>query len=446
MAIDFDLIENDTKKRKPRTVKGRKISPWENVVTDKQTDNKLQTNSDKVTTKVTSKVTTENPSKNQFLSKEKGDKVTTKVTSKVATNTTPQHKSNDKVTTKFKSDVKSSDKVTSQPTTEVATKVTTKVTTKADLAHRPGKDFSELSELSQTILNILYESCLETLSQTTSKINISYLSEATLSSKKTIKRTIQRLSSIGIIQKDSFKDGRGGWTKYKINQYTYHQIRQKSDVKSSDKSDVKSGDKVTSQLATNLPSSSISFNNINKELTTNEYPFNPADVPGQQQLGPQFDSDWQNIDISPLQTIGFTNHHLSQIFTKNELKPKQVQDSINAFAFDLNENQRGEKIKTSPLNLFMGILKGGNPYNPPKNYESDEDRILREQVEAEREKLEKRQQLQSELRELKYQNWLLDLTIEKKLEILDVPLKFFEKMPLEAIQEGLKKHFEMKVL
>jgi len=85
MAIDFDLIENDTKKRKPRTVKGRKISPWENVVTDKQTDNKLQTNSDKVTTKVTSKVTTENPSKNQFLSKEKGDKVTTKVTSKVAT-------------------------------------------------------------------------------------------------------------------------------------------------------------------------------------------------------------------------------------------------------------------------------------------------------------------------------------------------------------------------
>ena len=33
---------------------------------------------------------------------------------------------------------------------------------------------------------------------------------------KTIKRTIQRLSSIGIIQKDSFKDGRGGWTKYKL--------------------------------------------------------------------------------------------------------------------------------------------------------------------------------------------------------------------------------------
>ena len=66
-------------------------------------------------------------------------------------------------------------------------------------------------------------------------------------------------------------------------------------------------------------------------------------------------------------------------------------------------------------------------------------------MEAEREKLEKRQQLQAELKELKYQNWLLDLSIEKKLDILDVPQAFFEKMPIEAIQEGLKKHFEMKV-
>ena len=166
----------------------------------------------------------------------------------------------------------------------------------------------------------------------------------------------------------------------------------------------------------------------------------------QQQLGPHFDSDWQNIDITPLASIGFSNNHLSQLFTKNELTPKQVQESINAFAFDLEENKRGEKIKTSPLNLFMGILKGGSPYNPPKNYESDEDRVLREQVESEREKLEKRQQMQAELKELKYQNWLLDLSIEKKLDILDVPQAFFEKMPIEAIQEGLKKHFEMKVL
>ena len=115
------------------------------------------------------------------------------------------------------------------------------------------------------------------------------------------------------------------------------------------------------------------------------------------------------------------------MFTKNELTPKQVQDSINAFAFDLYENKRGEKIKTSPLNLFMGILKGGNEYNPPKNFESEEDRFLREQVEAEREKLEKRQQMQSELKELKYKNWLLDLSVEKNYSCLIYHLIFSKK-------------------
>jgi len=67
-------------------------------------------------------------------------------------------------------------------------------------------------------------------------------------------------------------------------------------------------------------------------------------------------------------------------------------------------------------------------------------------VASEREKLEKRQQLQTELNDLKYQNWLLDLTIDSKLEILDVPHKFFDKMPVEAINEGLRKHFDMKVV
>ncbi len=120
-------------------------------------------------------------------------------------------------------------------------------------------------------------------------------------------------------------------------------------------------------------------------------------------------------------TIGFTNNHLSQLFTKNQLTARQVQDSINAFAFDLSENKRAEKVKTSPLNLFMGILKRGSEYIAPKNYESDEDRVLREQVESEKEKLETRQKMQAELKELKYQNWLLDISVEQKIQILDVP-------------------------
>ena len=301
------------------------------------------------------------------------------------------------------------------------------------------------------LLNFIFQICRNKGSKVTPCLTLDLMLGGTnISSKGVLKMTILRLvNEKSVLEKSQSKTGRGGWVKFKIPDHIYQELIFETDNKQVTNGQQTGNKQITKQVTeqvTNPPSSSISFNNINNKLTTMEPAFNPAEVPGQQQLGPQFDNDWQNIDISPLQSIGFTNHHLSQLFTKNMLTPKQVQDSINAFAFDLYENKRGEKIKTSPLNLFMGILKGGNEYNPPKNFESEEDRILREQVEAEREKLEKRQQMQSELKELKYKNWLLDLSVDKKLDILDVPLNFFEKMPVEAIESGLKKHFEMKVL
>lgn len=312
-----------------------------------------------------------------------------------------------------------------------------------------GKSISHISGAQLVILKYLFGICRANASFSTGSVSIDHLSEELKLKKETAKKSIQRLINKGYLERSEFFRGRSGWTIYLMNESIFRELslclRDNIGTSWGQHRDVL-GTESGTESGTNPPSSSISSFIYKENTTTNEQPFNPADVPGQQHLGPQFDTDWQNIDITPLASIGFTNNHLSQIFTKNELTPKQVQDSINAFAFDLEENKRGEKIKTSPLNLFMGILKGGNPYNPPKNYESDEDRVLREQVEAEREKLEKRRQMQSELNELKYQNWLLDLTIEKKLEILDVPQGFFDKMPVEAIQEGLKKHFEMKVL
>ena len=50
------------------------------------------------------------------------------------------------------------------------------------------------------------------------------------------------------------------------------------------------------------------------------------------------------------------------------------------------------------------------------------------------------------MKKLNRHNWLLDLNIDDKLFILDVPESYFIKIPIEAIEEGLKKHFEMKVL
>tara|TARA_Y100001935_G_C17303700_1_gene510884 strand:- start:428 stop:2203 length:1776 start_codon:yes stop_codon:yes gene_type:complete len=316
------------------------------------------------------------------------------------------------------------------------------------------RSFYNLTGDSKKIVFYVGELCYKFGSRITPPITFSELkTQLDISSNEVVRVNIHRLIKKEIFRKLEHKTGKGGYQILEIREHVYKElvdIIQKNSVTSSVTVNSKlRNNSVTDNVTigvTNPPSSNSSSFIYKENTTTNDEPFNPADVPGQQQLGPQFDSDWQNIDITPLASIGFTNNHLSQIFTKNELTPKQVQDSINAFAFDLNENQRGEKIKTSPLNLFMGILKGGSEYHPPKNFVSEEDRILKEQVEAEREKFEKRQQMQSELKEIKYQNWLLDLSVQDKLSILDVPERFFLKMPIEGIETGLKKHFEMKVL
>jgi hypothetical protein len=100
----------------------------------------------------------------------------------------------------------------------------------------------------------------------------------------------------------------------------------------------------------NPNSSSSSNNNIYKTTTTGEevskYP------------------EWGGIDITPLTKIGFTRDHLLHIANMGKLSPEEVQNSIHAFAFDLEKNNKSEKLTETPLNAFVGILRKGSTYPP----------------------------------------------------------------------------------
>lgn len=124
------------------------------------------------------------------------------------------------------------------------------------------------------------------------------------------------------------------------------------------------------------------------------------------------------IDISALSNIGFTGMHLQQIINQNRLDTKTIQESINAFAFDLQNNNKGKSIKASPLNFFMGILKNGQPYAPPDNYESPEDKAIRVYLEKTKERNRQRESYEKELRELDFKSWDESLSEEQKKEML----------------------------
>ena len=90
------------------------------------------------------------------------------------------------------------------------------------------------------------------------------------------------------------------------------------------------------------------------------------------------EGEWLEIDIEPLKKVGFTRTHLFQIASQKKLTPQMAQDSIYTFAFDLENNKKHENIKKDPVNYFMEILRSGQPYAPPSNYEAPQDKARRQ--------------------------------------------------------------------
>ena len=150
-----------------------------------------------------------------------------------------------------------------------------------------------------------------------------------------------------------------------------------------------------------------------------------------------FPEEWQAIDISEAEDIGFSVNHLSQLFLKkeNKLTPDEVQKSLNAFIFDIKENQKS--FRTRPINVLMGILKGGSVYTPPKNYEDPIEQAIRENLERRKEAQRARQKLNEELKEIEYQDWRDALKKEQVEEIVGS----IKGLKGTFLEKTLKSHF-----
>lgn len=107
---------------------------------------------------------------------------------------------------------------------------------------------------------------------------------------------------------------------------------------------------------------------------------------GSKVVANDIDVIFNNLNISPLSNIGFTKEHLRTINSelkklKLQFDPQRIQHSIYSLSHDL---KNGKKFDSTPLNLFVGILKKGNIYNPTqngyKNPEEEAERIYMESI------------------------------------------------------------------
>ncbi len=300
----------------------------------------------------------------------------------------------------------------------------------------PKIHFTSLIGLQRKIILFIHEICQTIIEQRTHPLSIEFISTQCQSPKSAVRKAIQRLEQKKIIIRTDFKNGRGGWTRYQLSDHIYQEVQRIKNHKlepNLSQSEAKVETELRTEVRPNASSSSSVINN--KNTTTSEL----SESDGEYFLS----EEWQVINIEPLADIGFSKHHLKQIANQNKISTVLVQESINAFAFDLKQNGKGKFLKTNPINYLMGILRNGIPYSPPPNYESEESRSMRIYLERKREVQQKQVELEEELLKAEFNDWQNTLTNEQIDKILPNDIKNSNLAPAKTA--ALRTYFRNEI-
>jgi len=265
----------------------------------------------------------------------------------------------------------------------------------------------------EKLLFYLFENCRNNGSLVTKKLSSEKLQSLLMVNATRLRNIIYRLSTKGLITVDTIKNGMNAWRIFRFSEEVFQKLvieekvrkefadeeqfstktlneRNYSNNKEHDKTINKPLAYALAEPLANAPSSSSVLN----ITTTTE--------------------ETENFDIEPLAHIGFTNQHLNQIIKHGKIETSFIQQSIYAFAYDL-ETGNAKKITTSPLNFFMGILKRGNIYTPlSKDYIDPQEKARKIFLEKIKQQKEEKRAVEKELLTQSYREWFRNLTDEEK--------------------------------
>jgi len=274
---------------------------------------------------------------------------------------------------------------------------------------------SSLSGLPRKVILAIYQNCKMSGSNTTSEITLDHLSSIVGCNKNCIKTTINRLRKKGFLYTIEYKTGRGGWVIYRLSQFIYLDILKNEGLILHDSLLNNEANKWKTQPITQPITDHYSSGSNIYKTTTNS----------KTQINVQLPMEWQNINIEPLKEISFSENHLKQLALLPTLSPEIVQNSINAFAFDLEKNGKRKNINGDPINFFMGIFRTKGGYTPPSNYETPQERFMRlwKEKMGERNTESKRVEIEEEVFNLSFNDWFKKFTNEQKMEFLPKNLR-----------------------
>ena len=349
--------------------------------------------------------------------------VTSKVVAKPIAEVVANHQqSGSKVVAEVVANHKQSgSKVVAQPIAEVVANYQqsgSKVVAKTPL--------SQLSGLQLNLLQILYHSCRNHGQKYTQPLSVQHLQNYLKTSTGTVKNAIHRLIHKEIIAKYESKNGRGGWTQYKIENFAYAELLQFESDSKVVANYQQSGSKVVAQPIAqpiaSLPSSNSS--NIINTITTRE-------------------DDWVQLIQTPLnlKNLGLGQGHIKQLKEKFFLTPEQIQHGLEAFAYDLEKGEL-ERLKSrgvqNIIGYFFGAMKSGG-YNPiNEGFITAEDLAEKEMIERLENRKKERKERSEKLIDLLFAEWLETKSREELIKIQN-PIHQYLDMFHKA---DLKNHFK----
>lgn len=309
-------------------------------------------------------------------------------------------------------------KVTTEPATLLATKWQQ---TDNKVATNPV--FSSLVGLQRNIILFIYSSCKLARSKSTDALTLEHIGQTLKTSSGSVKTTLQRLEKKNYVERISFKNGRGGWSKYELSEILFRELLQLETENKLTTNWQQTDSKVVAKVATEPATALSSSSSIN--ITTTNY---KADA-------------LANIQIQlaeGLTSIGFNQGHIEQLLRDSSLTPDEIQNSLNAFAFDLGFEDVKRKVR-SPIGLIMKLLKNGQAYISEKGYESEEDRLYRELIERADKKNEERKNLKAKLVEVKFEEWLDNISDDDKRNMAEPIGEFMGLLHRQELKEYFKR-------
>ena len=303
------------------------------------------------------------------------------------------------------------------------------------------ESISRLTGHQRKVFFYIFDQCFSTGTLLTGPITSELLEEGLGIKMDSIKTYLKRLIERELVFRERGKPGRGGFNVFRFDETIYQaaiECKRKLDLESY-RGQI--GDKQGTTAVSHSPLYRGQIGDYPGDNTVSSSSSTLKEIKNTNTR--ELSEEWASVDFSSLVEIGFTKNQLWQLASQkeNKLTPTDVQESINAFAFDLLENK---KSVVSPLNVIMGVLRKGLIYAPPSNYESPKAksaRLLKESLLEQQRRLEEDRK---SMLELAFQGWYAKLSAEDIKEITPkgIPTKNFSK---EFQRSILMEHFEDRV-